>query len=411
MVLKVLVFLCALRCALLQTDCKGTKFEPIQFIKAQVPDVDHSSIWTAFREFDAKQAGTMTSLLMKGLRKYQTENPQTSIILSKGQRVINKRLSPGTLWTTPYQFPYSNSLALLSIGMEILLEGYNPDTIHGPMGEALEGKEKENSLFDGYKEKSLFNVLTNLTTTLDEDVLKNSDLLDELNDNGKVVLSFVNSVLGKTKSEAWTDALFALGIEKFSIIDSGQLKISLEHVFHYALSVIQELRSKATCSPDSLPYVDQRFLFGWWINCPRDLDVCMFPELPADLVLSVSPSLRLYICPSLELSMIVYNSKTTQTKSLSDVVHADKGIWTKIRASLEVSVHQSDPIEKPVIAAESENLVIRLVIMFYPFFSFVFWVGATHVCVYWGFHIIWFVIKLTSKNIHESRPKTAVKTD
>lgn len=433
MVLKTVVFLCALTSALLQLDHEGTILDPIQSIKLQIPTLAHSSFWNVLREVDAKQAGVMTSLLKKGLHKYRAENPQTSILVSKGERVISKDLSPDVKLDTLFELPYSNYLSLLSVSLAILMENQKPSTIHGPMGKALAGKDLQNPIFNAHKKKTLYDVLSDLPTPYDAESIMNLDTLDNLNNSGEVLLFYVNSILGDTMSEAWMDALFALGIETFSVTAAGQLKISLYHVLHYALSVIHELQSENAFSVDVLPNVDQPFLLGWWINCPRKLNVCLFPGLPEDLVLSASPSLRIYISPSLEFSMIVFNNNTTGIKSLRDIANTDEAIWTEIRGSLENAGGSSDRFSMPASAesdkpataksdlpasaesdkptVESDGLVIVLIKLFYPFIFFMFWLMAVHGLVYWTLHFCWFVTMHIAMRTHVPRPKTAAKVN
>ena len=415
MVLKVVVFLCALTSALLQSD-KGSKLEPIESINLHIPTLSPSSIWTSFHEVDAKQAGVMTSMLKKGVRRYQSKNPRASIIISKGERVIVEKLSPGVKLNTLFELPYSNYLSILSVSLVILLENHNPSRIHGPMGAALKDKDLKNPIFTTHKEKSLYDILRTLPTPYGAESIKNSDTLGDLNGIGKVVLSYVNSILGDTMSEAWMDALFALGIQTLSVTEAGQLKVSLHHLLHFTLSMMHELQSiEEALSVDVLPNVDQLFMFGWWINCPRKLNVCLFPGLPEDLIISASPSLRLYISPSLEFSLAVLDNNATGIASLSDIANTDEALWAAIRSSLRSVGGSSDRFSAPdtpesnKLTGESNDSMIHLLKIFYPILFFLFWVLAVHGLVYCTLHLCWFIAVGLSKETHEARPKTATK--
>lgn len=386
--------------AFLQTSRELIAFEPIQYVKSSSLSIDESSVWNQIMEASSQEIAEVSSVIKQNFRS-ALNGTKTNVLFARGERIISKRLSSKTVLSDVHKVPYANLIPLLSVSMTILLEGFQSKLINKPIGEILKGEDLLNPIIKGYESKSLLEILCILTTGNLEAPMLDSDLnLDDLNRHGEVALFFVNSVLGSSASEAWRDALMAFNIEH-SLTDSNHLEMSMRDLLQYVLTVIHDFQMMLEATEvNGLPLQNPRYLFGWWLNCPVN-GKCMFPHLPKDLIYSVSSSLRIYISPMLELSLIISNTKS-EGLTMNKVVEVDLYIWKQIYSALKKESTESDPLLE-----ENEDVVVDFIHGAWPILVFVFWVVSSHIWVYWVFHCCWFVATSVSKRTHESRPKLA----
>ena len=471
--LAVFLLLSAINFSLAGADSNSDRellpYEPIQYIKTVSPSVSGDSVWREFVELSAQEAGQLTAD-MKAKLKTHLAKSGTSVVFAKGERVLTQRRSSKLKWDSAVELPFSNTLSLLSVVLPILLEGYKHSVIADPIGDVLKGKDLESPLVKGHESKSFLDFLNKLpksgSSSLD---LSSSALLSELNTNGKLAIYFANTVLGQSAKEAWLDALLAIGMEEMKFSKDGRLEMSLNALLQYALTVLHDFRIQGgvtkseTMSPDN-----DHFLFGWWQNCPKSksqVSKCLLPGLPEDAIFSLSPSVRIYVSPSLELLMIIlgpnaspmtasgqYSAKR-ELKSINDILQEDGAIWEQISSVIsgdesdldtnsdsenggndgfsqsdankqerekkdEQKVKESDtkqsrseeassgdqpPVEDPADQSELAKWIHWL----WPMVVFVFWVTISHVWVYWMLYCGWFILTRISKRAHIPRPKTA----
>ena len=428
--LKLLTILGTLGGVFLQSDQKWTDFQPVKAIKLELSDSQQPSIWTILGELDYEQAGAMTTHLKKSLLEFQSKY---SYVLAKGEHVISKHNAAGVSFDDPYEFPYGSSLALLSYSLGILLEGFRPAVIYHPMIESLKGKDRNNPILQRQKQKSLFDLLTTLPSFDGSQSVEDSkEIVNGLDSYGREAMTYVNTILGKSKNEAWLDSFYALGIEEAPLTSSDQLKIKLHRLLSYSLAVIHEFKvSPSAPRIAGLPTVDRHYMFGWWVNCPNSLGSCLCSQLPEDLIVSVTPTLRIYIVPSLELSLIVHTTQKADVRSLREMLGEDKSVWSEMRTFLEnlggtsdrfqevkqgspvnseakssnaLPENENDSVEK--VAKDSDDATIRFIHHVWPVLVFVFWVVSSHVWVYWMLHCCWILATYASKRTHIPRPKS-----
>ena len=387
-----------LELALLQTSKELIAFEPIQYVKSKSLSNDKSSVWNQITEASSQEIAEVSSAVKQNFRS-ALNGTKTNVIFARGERIISKRLSSKTVLSAAHKVPYANLIPLFSVSMTILLEGFQSKLIKRPIGEVLKGEDLLNPIVKGYESKSLLEILCMLTTDdLEEPMLDSNLNLDDLNRHGEVALFLVDSVLGSTASEAWMDALMAFNIEQ-SLTDSTQLKMSMLDLLQYVLTVIHDFQVMLEATEVDLPLQNPRYLFGWWLNCPVN-GKCAFPGLPKDLIYSVSSSLRIYISPALELSLIISDAKS-ESVSMKEVVEMDRNIWKQIYSALRKEDGESDPF------LEENDVVADFIHGAWPILVFVFWVVSSHIWVYWLFHCCWFVATSVSKRTHVPRPKLA----
>ena len=441
-------------------------YEPIQYIKTVSPSVGGGSVWREFVELSAQEAGELAAEMKKQLKAHLSKTG-TSVVFAKGERVLTQRRSSKLKWESTIELPYSNTLSLVSVIMPILLENYKHSVIGNPIGEVLKGKDLENPLVKGRESRSfldLLNTLPKSSSTLD---LGSDALLKELEANGELAVYFANTILGQSTNEAWVDALLAIGMEEMKFTQNGHLVMSLNSILQYALTVLHDFRILGVVPKSEIMTPDSdHYLFGWWQNCPKtkpETSSCLLPDIPEDSIFSLSQNVRIYVSPSLELSMIIVGPDASpsnkkgdfaakkELNSVSDILHEDGMIWKQIHSVIsggdesdastssvsDEGVLQSDASERDrgekkerqqretskqsqieIPPQEDETLeesledpdqseLAKWIHWSWPTLVFLFWVTISHVWVYWMFHCGWFIVTRISKRAHIPRPKTA----
>ncbi len=418
MFISLLAVVCFLQGALMLSDKELIPFEPIQYVKSLTSPRNESSIWSILDEISPEYAGEMSVLIQNKLDDL-LQGRDFSVVLAKGERIFSKKLSLNKDMKDFTDFPYMNLLSFVSLSMTILLENFQSKLITEPIGGILKGKDKENLIFKEHKTMSLLDVLTTLPAIEGvSSVYSSNSLVEKMNANGEVAFSFINSILGTSAKEAWMDALMTFGIDD-NIVNPGLLKLSLFNIQQYAIAVIHDF-----CSMNSVPEIDmidvrnKSYMFGWWVNCPLADNDCIFPELPRDLIFSVSSSLRIYISPSLELNLIVSNTNS-QLKTMNDIIIIDGAIWEQIVSVVSmnseecVSKLEDEPVltkdeaVESIYKANGDQPLINLIHRIWPILVFLFWVISSHVWVYLVFHGCWFISRLVLRRTHIPRPKSS----
>jgi len=414
MLKELLVIICNLGVVFPQPEFSWTDYNPVKSIGFDLPEPESHSIWTLLNELDYEQAGAMTSYLKTSLLTFRSKN---SYILAKGSHVISKHSVKNDRLDNFFTFPYGNSLALLSFNLRILLEGFKPTVLYETMEKSLQKKGRSNPVLQHQKSNSLYDLLASLDNIqLAQDSEK---VIKDLEAFGEEATTFVNALLGKSRDEAWLDSFYALGIEESPMTTSGQVQMRLNRVLSYSLAVMHELKAvDPATATTKLPTAARHYLFGWLINCPRSLDSCMYPLLPRDLLISVSPSLRIYVVPSLELTLVIRNSNKAVGKSLRNLIDGDNIVWTEISKFLETIGGTSDRYQETRVnskaddnsskhaGSDPEDPMVKFIHQIWPVLVFVFWVVSSHVWVYWMFHCCWIMATYVSKRTHIPRPKS-----
>ena len=420
MFLEVLAIIGNLGVVVLQPELGWIDYKPVKSIGLELPEPESRSVWTVLNELDYEQAGTMTVYMKTSLKSFRSKY---SYMLAKGSHVISKHSIKGIKLDSFFDFPYGNSLALLSFNLKILLEGLKPAVLYEPMENSLQVKDRSNPVLKHQKENSLYNLLSSLDNAHLARV--SGMIVKDLEKLGEEAITFTNTVLGKSRDEAWLDSFYALGIEESPMTTSGQIQMRFNRVLSYSLAVMHELKSiKPATTTKHLPTANHHYLFGWFINCPRSLDSCMYPRLPKDLLISASSSLRIYLVPSLELTLIVRSVKKATEKSLEDLIDGDNIVWTEIITFLETIGGTSDRHPEASVSSSNENNsedtskdavvdendpedpMVKLIHQIWPVLVFVFWVVSSHVWVYWMLHCCWIMATYASKRTHTPRPKS-----
>lgn len=440
-------------------------YEPLQYIKTISPSVSDDSVWRKFVELSAQEAGQLTAD-MKARLKAHLAKTGTSVVFAKGERVLTQRRSSKLKWDSTVELPFANTLSLLSVILPILLENYKHSVIANPIGEVLKGDDLENPLIKGHESKSFLDLLNKLPlsgTSLD---LGSRTLLNDMNTNGKLAVHFANTVLSESAREAWLDALLAIGMEDMKLSENGHLEMSLKSLLQHVLTVLHDYRILGVVpKSEIIPPDGERFLFGWWQNCPRTksgTSKCLLHGLPEDAIFSLSPSVRIYVSPSLELLMIILGpdaspitasgqySNKKELKSVDDILQEDGAIWGQISSVIsdamsdlgassssvgeggfsqsdarepervkkdEQAAKESDTKQSEVPSAEAQkgasvedpdqSELAKWIHWVWPMLVFLFWVTVSHIWVYWLLHCCWFLMKKFSKRGYAPRPKTA----
>ncbi len=413
-------------------------FEPIQYVKGQLPD----SVSTPFTNLIGDATPTQAAEFItkaKVLLKSHLGNSGTSAILIKGERVMVQRRASGLQWDSKIKLPYSNTISLISSLLPILLEGYKGTAIKDPIEKVLRGKDLTHPLVAGRESLSFMDILNKLPSVGKNIDLDSSSLLSSLLANGELSIHFVNAILDNAAHEAWMDALMAIGSADIQLDSNGQLIMDLNSLLQFALTIAHDLKNiGAAVRKERIPLDNGKYLFGWWFNCPKDSSSsCLIPSAPTDTIFSLSPDLRLYVTPSLELTLMILGpgaistSKGKTLESIADILIEDTEIWRQLVSSVaedkstsEAEAHQSPGANtKTVPESPNENIetveekidtgdedLIVLIHWVWPILVFLFWVTFSHLWVYWILHIFWIFLTSVSKRAYSPRPKTAAES-
>lgn len=378
-------------------------FEPVQYIKSHVMPVNSSSVWSLLQEASPQEVGEISRSLKTKFNDL-LHGSGTNVVFAKGDRVIRKFLSSKSAMDQKNKLPYANVIAVVSTSMTILLESFQHEVVSEPIGKVLKGEDLSAPIAKAYKSHSFLDILNLLSTGNSDTSLP--ALMKDLERSGMVAMHFLDAILGSTAKEAWMDALLAYNIENY-VKDDDQLVVSLHNIFQYLLTVNHDFRILHKSTKLYADLQEERYMFGWWLNCPRTTDSCMFPDLPDDLIFSVSGTLRMYVSPSFDLSLIVSDPHSQAT--FDDIIRFDGNIWKQIYSVLNPNVDSSSVSEgeAPSPATNSTDKLTELVYQVWPVLLFMFWVVSSHVWVYWMFHCCWLVATKISKRTHIQRPKLA----
>ena len=430
-------------------------YEPVQYLKAQLPSAVSSTLSELLLEATPSEAAEFITKAKEHLKTHLAKSG-TSVVLIKGERVMVQHRAKDLKWDSKIELPHANTLSLVSIVLPILLENYKSNIINNPIGQVLKGDHLKHPLVSGRESMSFLDMLCKLPRTGKSVDLDSTAQLRGLVANGELSLHFLDSVLEKIAKEAWLDALMALGSTDVTQSESGQLLMDLNSLLQVSLTVMHDVKMLGKAPrKEKMPLDDNKYLFGWWFNCPKSTDSkpdtakCLLPSAPPDTIFTLSPELRMYVTPSLELTVIITGpsaSSSTRSgnfkaskklESIADILIQDEEIWKQFQSSVvnpeAEAIHQSEvpgepdadraietdeekqnedkePNKRATVDVDDDNAdFIRLIHQVWPIINFLFWVTASHVWVYWLLHGFWFVLTSISKRAHIPRPKTAAE--
>ena len=382
--------------------------EPTEHLKTHllsaVGSNENGGPWKDFVSAREKETTKLVSAMRKNIQTH-LKGKEVSVLFSKEGKTLFKSLSPGVMLNTSIILPRATVLSLIGITLPILLEDYKKDVLTEPIGNILRGDDVENSLVKGHESLSLFDLLTKLPKT-DSSILQDPALFRALFKRGNLALYYVNAVLGPGLREAWVDATFSVGMEMTRLNKAATtLTGSFEELQQYLLMLDHELSVVDEVSKSKLyPLDGERFLFHWWLNCPKD-STCLFPRLPRDTIINFSPDLQLYILPSSDLSLIVLGG-TKQPPTLESIIQRDKLIWNQIYSVLDPTAADDEaPIQEE--GREESSTLANLIYKGWPILVFVFFIVTANVWVYWLIRVVRYLATFISNKAHVPRPKTA----
>ena len=325
-------------------------YEPIQYLKAHLPSPSTSILSGFLQEASPLEAGTWITNVKEQLSSHLADSG-TSVVFARGERVLVQHFPKEISWESKIELPYANSISLVSVLLSILLENYDPSVLYSPIGQTIKENDKLHSIIQARETLSFMDMLNKLPEGTTEH--KWSALVSDLEDNGKLTQYFLKVLLDKFEKEAWSDALLSIGASSAPPVN-GRLVMDFDDLLQLSLTVIHELKAgKSAPSLEALPLDDGKYLFGWWFNCPKSTDSkpdtakCLLPSAPPDTIFTLSPELRMYITPSLELTVIITgpgdssNFKANKKmESIADILVEDEQIWNQFSSIANSSFEQ-----------------------------------------------------------------------
>ena len=295
------------------------KFEPIQYLAAHLSP-GGSALGDYLEEASAQDAGSWLSTVKANLKEHLAET-ESSVVLVKREQVLLQHRVEGLEMNTSFEIPPANLLSVISIALPILFEGYSADTLSRPVNKVLQDSSTTSSFLD---------LLSKLPA---------EEPIASMAENGKVSLQFVNAVLGDHAREVWLDAYMGMGVTSPAPTGNHPMMMSMNDLNQLALMMSHDsVAMQPADDTKSFPLDDANYLFGWWVNCPKATPTqCLIPHAPADTVFSLSPDLRLYVSPSLELTLIILGPGATSGKSskssLKEILQEDGDFWKELDPS------------------------------------------------------------------------------
>lgn len=375
--------------------------DPLDHLQAHLATVDTEKT-SPWKEFVVENTSQKVKAMQASFPN-KAASGAASVLFFHEDKCLVRSLASGLEWNSTVTVPSAVVLAIASATLPILLEGYEAATFNDPIKTVLADKDYDNHAFKEYLSASLRSLLTALPA---ESNMEDTSQLDGLGARGKVVVQFSEALQGRQGSaEAWRDALMSVGMEDSSFNDQRGLVTTLKHVTNFGVAMthlLQNAQGARMHSTERLPLAHNRYLFGWWLNCARDQQEgeveCLLPILPRDTIFSVSPTLRVYVSPSLSLSLLVLNSQDESRRaSVMEILEQDRNIWQHLYSTLVPSG------EDRVLNEAKDNWLA----MMWSLLWFLFFILSSHLWVYWLFHIAWYCLTAISKRAHIPRPKTA----
>ena len=386
-------------------------YEPLEMLKTYLPKQTgkDESPWSKFKNAGSHELKNWTSVMKKNVRTHLSKARDVSVMFLKGEDMLIEKLAHQMKKNSSITIPYANVMSIIGITLPILLENYKSSVLTDPIGKILKGPDRQNPVVSGHEKWSCLDLLNKLPETDDSaNILRDPQLMQALNSRGKLLLYVTNTVLGNSAREAWLDALLSVGMEEARIDNKGALVTSLNDLTHYVFTILHGFEVGPAApkleaySPDT-----GRYLFSWWFNCPvgGEKDDCLFPRIPPDTVLNLSPGLRIYVSPYLRLSLIIANrssgSQAKQSMTIADILREDGHIWNQIYSVIDPTPQNTEEVTKETQKAWTRTGWL------WPILVFLFFILSSHVWVYWMFHAFWYVVGFFVKRTHTPRPKTA----
>ena len=392
-----LLLLSSTVCVLLVSPDELMPYEPVEYLNGHLaPLEDTPQLWKEFVSMGAWKMENLTKAMKVNLKERIGQD--VSVIFVREEAVLVEKLALGTQRDSTVKVPAANLLSLIGIALPILLEDYKFTVLTDQIGNLLKGRDREHAHLKGRESLSLLDILIKLPSKAGK-VLEDTTLLQELESRGELALHVINTVLGPITTEAWLDAFLSVGMEMTRFSKEGQLVItSLNDLIEYTATIIHDTSvSDSVPKSDSYPLDDGKYLFGWWFNCQESL----LPHLPPSTIFTLSPGLRIYVIPRLQLALIITHHGKTADRNipLTDILKEDDQVWKQIYSVIDPTLDRED-LEEQLTLAHAIKFV-------WPYVGFLFFIISGHVWVYWIFHGLWFVMTFFSKRGHIPRPKTA----
>lgn len=378
--------------------------DPLDYLHAHLAAVSPERETSPWKQFVLENTSQKANAMQASFPS-KVPSSAPSVLLFHGDKCLLSSLA-GLEWNSSVAIPGAVVLAVASATLPILLEGYKAATFSEPLKRVLKDGDLFDPVFKGYETASLKELLTTLPA---DSSTEDASQLEGLGRRGRVAVQFAKALLGtQVSAEAWRDALMSVGIEDFSFDDRQGLVTTLKHVSNFGVAMTHLMRNAQGSRVDEkerLPLSRHRYLFGWWLNCATQQDsgvVCLVPNLPVDTILSVGPTLSVYVSPSLSLALVVLNSERgkSQQTSVAEVLEQDREIWQRLYSTLV------PPGEGGRLNEEEEEEATWWTMMWSLFWFLVF-ILSSHVWVYWIMHLVWYCFTAVSRRAHIPRPKTA----
>ena len=316
-------------------------YEPIQYLKSHLQSPSTSILSEFLQEASPLEAGNWITNVKEQLSSHLVDSG-TSVAFARGERVLVQHFTKELSWESKIQLPYSNSISLVSVLLPILLENYDPSVVNSPIGQIIEN-ENLHSIIQARELLSLMDMLNKLPK---DSSINGPELVSDLEDNGKLTQYILKVLLDNIEKEAWADALLSIGASSSPPVNGNRLVMDFDDLLQLSLTIIHDLKArKSAPSLEALPLDDNKYLFGWWFNCPKSTDSkpdtakCLLPSAPPDTIFTLSPELRMYVTPSLELTVIITGpgaSSSTRSgnfkaskklESIADILIQDEELW------------------------------------------------------------------------------------
>lgn len=424
--------------------------EPVSVIKSylRAPSEDQLSLWRPLTE---SSGSTRDRLLDEMLKNIKHLVQSRAIVISLDGKVILENFPPQMMWNSTSILPNCNIVTLIASSLSILLEGHQPDVLFKELRHILISNKKLN-VPESYHYMTLIDLISKLPEGIDRD---SKTFNTEFNIRCHVALQVVNYLLGRSLYEAWHDAFMSLQLDESVLNEKGNLVVPFSNLYRLTEVIHSDLDTLPLLTEDESGSYDrsENYAFGWWMNAGMD-GKRLLDTLPNDAIFSMSPTVQIFVIPSLKMSAVLVNNAETSwsARTYEEVLFSDNEIWRQILLIINPQYSEAywrekeakkradgaggddnrDEGEKVDSSSPSSIGVIldwvffvleSILGLFYHFLDFassqlfvvrvLLWVGfisCAHYTVYLGFHFVWKTMTILFSRTHENRPKSG-KTD
>lgn len=289
---------------------------------------------------------TSRDKLLKDIEKHTKHLIDTkAFVLSLNGQILLEHFPSDMQWNTSHIIPYPNLVTFVMTSLSILFEGFRPDVLMRPLPEIVQGTDV--IIPEAFRNSNLMDLLGKTPEGFE---IETKHFLVSYETQAYVALQVVNSLLRTSLNDAWRDLCMSLQLDNSIINEDKKLVSPFTDLYHFTEVVHSDLTSLPVHPPEELHYDrSEHYVLGWWINGGYDgLGHRLLDVLPDDALFSFSPTVQIFVIPSLKMSAVMVNNPRTSwnQKTVAEILTEDNEIWRQVLMVSNPSYHDAYTKEK-----------------------------------------------------------------